>query len=352
MPFNRPTLQTIAARTKTDLQDSVGTAGFYRRSVERALNGAIAGTSHQLHGHLAWIALQLDPRSADDDMVERIHGEPYGVYKKAAEFTQLTFEAAGSNGTTVDIGTVWVRSDGARYTTDASVVVSGGIATLALTAEEAGDSYNCEDGDELELESPIVGMTGTGEVTATTNEGTDRETAEDYLVRVLARHQTPPRGGAEGDYVEWALEVAGITRAWEFPRQEGAGTVTVYVVNDEADPITVSGGKLTEVADYIDEPGRQPSTADVYVYTPTLVEVDVTVALTPNTLAVQQAVEAELVALFERIGTPGGMTVSLSQIDEAISIAAGETSHVMTVPAADVVVPFGSLPVLGTVTPV
>jgi uncharacterized phage protein gp47/JayE len=356
VPFNRPSFQGISARVKGDLASALGsTAAFFRRSVERALQGAQAGVSHQLHGHMDWVARQLDPRSADADMVEKVHGEPFGVYRKDAEFAQLTIEAAGSNGTTVDAGTVWVRSDGARYTTDDTGVVADGVVELAITAEEAGDSYNCDartvddDGTELSLESPIVGMAGTAEVTATTNEGTDLESDDDYLARVLARRRSGAgiRAGALGDFEQWALEVAGVTRAWDFPRKPRAGWVTIYAVNDAGDPITLSGPKLAELEAYIGQPGRKPSTAQVAVLTPTLVPVDFEIQGVPS--GAQEAVRTELRALLRQVGSPRGITIALSKINEAISIAPGEDSHVLVSPATDVVVPVGSLPVLGEV---
>lgn len=352
MPLSRPTPQQIAARVKTDIQGSLeGTAAFYRLSFERANAGALTGVSHTLHGHLAWIALQADPRTADDDMVETIHGEPFGVYKKDAEFTQLTIEAPGTNGTLVSAGEVWIRSDGTRYTVDDSATVSGGIATLQITAEEAGDSANCDDGTVLELLTPISGMDGDGTVTATTNTGTDLESPEDYLVRVLARRQTPSRGGATGDYVDWTLEVAGVTRAWEYPNLEGLGTVTIYAVNDAADPITLGSPKLTEIEDYLDQPGRKPVTVEVAAFTPTLQHLTLEINISPNTSEVKAAVLAELQAMLAREATPGNSdgsdtAVKLSHINEAISLAADEDDHVVVSPVVDVVVPFGSLPVI------
>jgi uncharacterized phage protein gp47/JayE len=60
-------------------------------------------------------------------------------------------------------------------------------------------------------------------------------------------------------------------------------------------------------------------------------------------------VQAELTDLFVREGSPGG-TILLSHIREAISQATGETDHILTVPAANVVLGAGAIPVLGTVT--
>lgn len=323
------------------------TAAWFRRSFERGAGNALAGASHGIHGYIDWLARQIDPRTADEDVLERVHGEPFGVFRKDAVAAKLTATAPGANGVLVAAGTAWTRSDGARYTVDASVTVTGGTATVALTADVAGAAQNCDNGTALDIESPIAGLNGTATIASTTRAGTDRETPSDYLARILERRQSPTRGGARGDYVDWVLEVAGVTRAWEFPRRAGAGTVTVFAVNDADDPITLGSPKLTEIATYLDQPGRQPTTVDVFVLTPSLFEVDTNIELTPDTPEVRAAVLAELAALYRRIGTPEGQTIPLSQIDEAISIAAGEVSHVRNLPNADVVTAFGELPVVG-----
>jgi uncharacterized phage protein gp47/JayE len=352
LPFSRPTLPQIAARVKTDISTALdSTAAFFRRSFERGVQMAMAGVSHHLHGHMAWIALQLDPTSADDDMVEKIHGNPWGITKVAAVQAVITVTATGTNGTVVpDTTTSYLRSDGTRFTVTTGDTVAGGTITLTLTADEPGASGNTDAGEVLTIESPIAGLSTTATVATRPTDGADEETPEAYLDRVLQRRRTPPRGGAVGDYEAWLLEVAGITRAWEYPRQEGPGTVTCYVVNDAADPITVSSAKLAECAAHLDTATRQPTTADVYVYTPTLQAVNLTINISPNTAAVQAAITTELEALITRVASPGGTEVLLSAINEAISIAPGETDHAVVSPVADITVPFGSMATLGTVT--
>jgi uncharacterized phage protein gp47/JayE len=51
-----------------------------------------------------------------------------------------------------------------------------------------------------------------------------------------------------------------------------------------------------------------------------------------------------------RRGTPKGLSVSKSWLTEAISIAAGENRHKMTVPVDDVVCEIGEIPVIGVVS--
>ena len=75
----------------------------------------------------------------------------------------------------------------------------------------------------------------------------------------------------------------------------------------------------------------------------------VSMEILPNTPAVQASVTTALEELILREAEPGG-TLLISKIREAISTAAGELNHVLTVPAADVTVAAGELTTLGTVT--
>lgn len=351
MPFARPTLQQIAARVKLDVQGALaGTAAFFRLSFERAITYAMAGVSHGMHAHLAWIARQLDPNSADDDMVETVHGAPYGVNKVAAVATQLTLSATGTNGTIVPQDHIYLRADGARYKVDAQQTVSGGTVTFNVTAEIPGAAANTDVLTVFEVGSPIAGLASSATVQAVVVVGSDKETPEAYLNRVNARKQTPPKGGAEGDYEGWTREVGGVTRVWEMPKLEGPSTVTIYAVNDDANPITLLNAKLTEIADYIDSPGRQPTTATVYVRTPTLQQIPMTIAIYPNTPEVRTAVEAGLDDFYRREGHPKGMLLSISQLNEAISIAPGEQVHELASPVSDQALAVGTLPTRGPIS--
>lgn len=90
-------------------------------------------------------------------------------------------------------------------------------------------------------------------------------------------------------------------------------------------------------------------TADVTVFAPVAVDLDLNITVSPNTAAVKAAVEAELKALLRREAVPGG-TLYLSKIREAISIAAGENNNVLNSPTANVTTSTGELLVLGDIT--
>lgn len=178
--------------------------------------------------------------------------------------------------------------------------------------------------------------------------GADVESDEDLRSRFLSRLRQPPHGGADYDYVSWALEVPGVTRAWCYPHELGLGTVTVRFVRDADASIIPDAGEVAAVQDYLD--ARRPVTAQLTVVAPVAVPLNFTLTgLVPSTSTVRAAVEAELQDLIFREAVPGG-TILISHLRAAISAAAGEEDHVLTSPAANVTHAAGEMATMGTVT--
>jgi uncharacterized phage protein gp47/JayE len=94
---------------------------------------------------------------------------------------------------------------------------------------------------------------------------------------------------------------------------------------------------VAAVKAYIEDPSRRPVTADLYVVAPTPVTLNFNIQLTPNTASVKAAVEASLRDLLLREAAPG-VTLLISHIREAISVAAGETDNVLISPTTNQVV--------------
>ena len=84
----------------------------------------------------------------------------------------------------------------------------------------------------LRLMSPVPGVHNELTVgSAGLNGGADQETEPERLVRLLTRIQNPPHGGNPADYAMWAMEVAGVTRAWGYRAPHGACTAGVAFFN-------------------------------------------------------------------------------------------------------------------------
>ena len=348
MAFERPTLQALIDRAAADIEARLpGTDARLRRSNLGVLARVHAGAVHGLYGHLQWLAQQLMIDTCDGAYLER-YASVLGVLRLPAAYAEGNLTLSGTDGSVVPAGTEWQRGDGAIFASAADVTIASGSATAAVAAAAAGASGNTAAASTLTMVSPIAGVIGSAVVAAGGLAGAaDAEDDEALRARLLRRIQRPPHGGSADDYVSWALEVPGVTRAWCYPLEGGPGTVTVRFVRDDDASMIPDSGEVAAVQSYIDE--RRPVTANVTVAAPTAVALNFTITLVPNTLAVQAAVAAELADLIRREARPGG-TLLISHIREAISVSAGETNHILTAPSADVARAAGEITSLGTIT--
>ena len=111
-----------------------------------------------------------------------------------------------------------------------------------VTCETPGEIGNQYSGN-MEPISNISNVTATLEGIDTP--GTDAETDDAFRERLYAKIKRPATSGNAYHYRQWALEVAGVGDAKVFPLDNGLGTVTVLVVDDEKNissalPATVS----------------------------------------------------------------------------------------------------------------
>jgi uncharacterized phage protein gp47/JayE len=347
MPFTRPSPQQIRDRLAAELQVAIpGADARLRRSMEEVLVRAIAVASHELHGHLAWAARQILVDTAEAEQLDR-HAGIWGITRRAAAPARGPVTVTGTTGAVLPAGAEMRRSDDTRFLLDADVTIGGGgTGTGAVTAVVAAASGNTAAATTLSLVSPIGGI-GANLVVASGGlaAGADIEADAALRARILQRIQRPPQGGAAADYVAWAQTVPGVGRAWCYPLHLGAGTVGVAFLTSAGG---IPGAPLVaQVQAAINV--LRPVTADVTVFAPAPVTVDVQVTLSPDTSAVRLAVQNSLVAFFTAEAEPG-LTLRRSRISAAVSAAAGETWHALVAPAADVTLGAGEVAVLGTVS--
>jgi uncharacterized phage protein gp47/JayE len=349
MPITRPSLQTLVNRISGDIQGGVdATAPLLPTSILSVLARVFAGSCHLLWGYLQWISRQVIPDTAEAEHLER-WAAIYGVYRIPATYAAAQVEIAGANGTTLPAGTVFVGAGGAEYASSADETVSGGTATLSVTALVAGAAGTLAVGQVLQLLQPVAGVNPSGTVqTSGLVAGADAETDEAMRTRLLARIQNPPQGGSRADYVAWTLANPDVAaaRAWVYPGIDGAGSVGVVFTVVGDDPIP-SAPQVTAMQTYLEE--LAPVTARVVVFAPTLVELDMTIHLQPDTTALRAAVLESLADYVGASGSPGA-TLYLSQLNEAIASVAGVVDHALTVPAANVVLGADELAAVGDVT--
>jgi uncharacterized phage protein gp47/JayE len=349
MPFTVPTFQAILARIKADFRSVLG-VDPQASTVEYALVRAEAAQSKGQYSYGAYIKAQSFPDTADEAHFWR-WAAVWGVYQLPATCWSGTYRFTGTAGNPIPVGTELSRADGQLYvTSNATTIGTGGSVEVAIAGKPGyeGTANNCDPGQPLTLSTPLAWTDSEGVVVSTLIDGADLESQAQGLTRLLAVIQSNVPAGGVGDYVAWALEVPGVTRAWEYVI--GPGAVAIAFVRDNDGPgvaILPDPAEAEQVRAHVQS--KAPITVTVSIATLAPVMVNFTMSVLPNTADVKAAVNLELADFFLREATPGA-TLDISRMNAAISAAAGETSHVLTAPVANVVTAQSQMAILGTVT--
>jgi uncharacterized phage protein gp47/JayE len=349
MTFNRPSLSAIAARVRSDFSGwLVGGDSWLRASVLDVLGRVIAGVSNALHGHIDWTAKQILPDTAESEILARRASIWLPEGRKPATAANGFAQAGGSDGTIIPAGTLLVRSDGQRYTVQQAVQIIAGVAVVAIEAELAGVQGNGPAAQLLTLSSPIAGINSVMTANAPGLQGgAPEESDADLLARLLFRMRNPPHGGNQSDYVLWGLEVPEVTRVWVYPNWLGPASVGLAFVMDgraSSIPLIADVDRVQAHVDLV-----RPVTADVSVFSPLPIPLNLSIAAQPPTPEVEAAIRAEITDMLYREAQPGG-TILISHIREAISIAPGEHDHQLISPVADMRAQPGEMFVMGSIT--
>lgn len=345
MGYKRPSLTDLMARVDQDLLSRLpGSQAALAVRVTQALATSQAGVTHGLYGYLQWLERQLFPETCDDDLV---HLHSAGVPRRQAAKASGSVVFSGTNGAVIVTGTT-VQVDGLEYVTTAEATISAGTATASVEAVQAGAAADQSSGAELSLVSPLPGVNSAALVGVNGLQGgADLEVPSTWRDRILRRRARVPRGGAMGDWESWALEVPGVTRAWESPRGMGAGSVVIRIMADDAaDGPLPSQQLLDSVFDYITQVKNVG--AHLYVIAPTPVDFAPQLAVVPDTQEVRASVAASLQDLIERENEPGG-TLLITRVRHAISSAAGIEDYDLQWPMDNVIYGAGELPIWGTI---
>jgi len=372
MPYARPTLTQLRDQVLQDVNaaqiiDTSGNAiyGLLLRNVLTVVAYAVAGFSYLHYGYQDWIARQAIPATATDDWLNN-WGALRGVNRLAPTAATGYYTTTGVNGTTLSSGNAIVRGDGFGYVTTAGGTVSGGALTVPIAASTPGSNGNAANAATLWLSNGVAGINSQGTAAGAIAGGADQETEAAYRSRVLQIWANPPQGGALTDYDEWALAVPGVTRAWAQGNLAASGTVTVFFMMDVTEAAHggfpqgsngVAAGETRDTAATGDQLTvanalftKQPVTALVYANAPTNQPQNFTIAnFSPNTGAMQAAVNLALTDLFLRAASPGG-TIYANEWEAAIGAVSGLNTFTVSSPSGPITASAGALFTLGTTT--
>jgi len=360
MPFERPTLSQLVSNAVADIQTNItGAVTLLRRSTLKILARVQAGVNHLLYGFLDYQSKGLFVTSSDEIQM-KTHGVEWNIDRDEAHTAVGNMIATGTTGLVVTEGKELEAADGIIYTVDEDTTLVGGTAITAITAQQTGADGNQDAATVLLFVSPIPGIDSDALVDSDgLSGGEDIETVDSWGNRILARKRNPPHGGAEHDYINWMLEVDGVSRSWVFPLYNGVGTVGVAFVRDEEIPIVPSADEIAVVRAYIvqhvdEATGKTvgiPVTAEPGLFSIVLVTkaIDLTISLSPNTGVIQTAVTALVNDALVEFGGPGE-TVYLSQLQKAIAATADLDFFRIDLPVTDITATQTEVHVPGTYT--
>lgn len=330
MPYQSPTLSQLISQGEQQYLQRFPT--LKRQTVLSVINRVTAAMSAGEHKHLDWLARQIIPTTADEEYLLEYCAYK-GIFRKPVARAKGIIEIEAAMEAEIPEGTTWsVTGADLIYRAIETIQVTASKVEIAVECEQTGSQGNLSINTPLRLTNAVLGVKPDAVVKSLSG-GADEESLSSLLSRLIFRLQYPPAGGAKHDYVRWAREVSGITRAWCFPRWLGGGTVGVAIVLDNQADILPTAQDCERVKHYISGHKNavtgqwegMPANVELFVFAPRVRRLDLTIRLIPATLAVKNAVRAALVSLCQKL-EPGAL-LYLSHLRATVSNVVGETDN-------------------------
>lgn len=352
MPFDVPTLATTRQRLVSDYELRYQQAGITVDAHSRGTGhtekvNAIAVLAHGLRLNQKHIVEQQFTKTMSEETLVRVGGE-YGVIRIAPAFAIGAMDCTGTDGLTIPENTVVQHANGVQYRVTAETVIAG-VTNVPLIAIQTGVNGNLTTGEILSFVNPIAGIESNaivGSVGLTS--GADIENLNRFRGRVETRRQQPPMGGKYYDYVQWAKAASvDVTDAWISAHEVQVGQIILRIVTENLSSPIPSPALITVVNDYLQV--VKPVEANLLVQAPSELGLNLTfTALSPNTLDMQAAVDAELDDLLKQ-EVRSDSILFLNKIRSAISNTPGLSDFTLTL-NANVTIGIDEYLVLGTTT--
>lgn len=247
-------------------------------------------------------------------------------------------------------------------TTENGRVCTYDLANIEVQSQDFGIDTNKLGGDVISLSTPIAGIDSDGTVQQSgLGGGADAETQEEYRARVQFREQNPINSFNNARIIiEIQNTFAYIRDVFVFNPEVPfnfveAGQVKIFCT--KKDNTSMSGGEITDIETFLKDELAEAHTyiGDIFVLNPTYIVVPFNfTSLTPDTANMKQAVEDNLLSLFET--SEVGQDVTEVEYNRAISTAidpatlAQVTDFTLSTPTGNISIADGEDAQLGAVT--
>jgi len=277
-----------------------------RQNLLKVFASVDAGIYHQLLGDLDFLAKQIFPDTAEGEYLREHWSTRIPPLYAVTAIGEATM--TGIPDKPIPSGVVFESAAGERYyLNNAYRLDENGEAVVIVKAETPGQQGNIAAGEKLSIISAVpVGIDSQAVVSGNgIIGGTEAESDEEYLVRVLSALRNNTRYGMPGDFVLWAKDAsAEVNAAWEFKNFGIFGAVLIQVIKGNQIDGVQQVGNLTEVRDYISTVAP-PVLFDVR--TPEIIDVNPSASLLPeeDTLTNRELVETRMKTWMQIAAKPG-----------------------------------------------
>jgi len=273
-------------------------------------------------------------------------GSAYGVARLGTSRATGLVTIFGTAGSTLPAGTTLTRCDGIEYETTEAITLTGASGSVNVQSVTLGEDANFQNGGALDMGSVVAGISGDATSLGIVG-GSDIECDDDYRSRVLSQIRTRCRTGTAEDYEFWVSQYPGVTRICVDDKGNGPGTVKVYFMMDD----TYANG-VPSPADVAAVDALVPWPLGIVgeVCAPVVFPVDVSVTgsgvLTSAEFdIVQEALENAFLDFFDC----GASVLCTADLEVALRSVL-EGCYSLVLPASNVAIPSGQVPILGTLT--
>lgn len=196
--------------------------------------------SELINFHLVRALMIAFPQYAWDEWLD-LHGKQVDVTRHEASFARGTLQLKGESRTKIEAGTIFCvpavdDTPAVQYETDQEVIIGeDGVATVGITAVEAGPEGNVKAGSISIMDDPV------DEITEITNPedvkgGSEAESDDNYYDRIAVAYESSRTYlGNDNDFKRWAKEAGAgdciVDDAWN-----GPGTVKLVLIDANGQP--------------------------------------------------------------------------------------------------------------------
>lgn len=295
-----------------------------------------------------WVLDQSFPQTAQGVYLDR-HGSMRGLKRLGATRSggvlRFSVETPPAMDITIQAGTVCMTAEEVRVQTTEEVVLQKGDLSVDARAEavEAGTGGNVVPGAVRFLTACPLAVTSVTNPNAFTG-GADEESDDSFRSRILESYQRLPNGANTAWYETTAMNYPGVTAAKAIGREDGPGTVNVYVTGENGAPDEdLLNGLQAELQE------KREIAVTVNVLPPTTRKVNVDVAVTPKEGADKDAVlksaRQAITDFFS--GRLLGRAVLLAELGNKLYDLEGVENYRFTAPETDIPANSKVLPELG-----